>query len=139
MKRSVGGIKYVRKIPMPMRSPHLPVRRARAYAAGTANAQVSPAVVGLDGTRTDVAWDAARDEYLAHVVWSPDELLIVAQPRDQRALRVLRVDPDTGDTTLVHEDTDPHWVEIVPGVPARTVSPVSARRDSERASPTASG
>ena len=53
---------------------------------------------------------------------TPDELLIVVQPRDQRALRVLRVDPATGATALVHEDTDPDWVEIVPGVPARTAS-----------------
>ena len=91
-------------------------------AAGTPNALVSLVVVGLDGTRVDVAWDAGRDEYLAHVVWSAEELLIVVQPRDQRALRVLRVDPATGATALVHEDTDRHWVEIVPGVPARTAS-----------------
>ncbi len=91
-------------------------------AAGTPNAQVSLDVVGLDGTRIGVAWDTGRDEYLAHVGWSPDELLIVVQPRDQRALRVLRVDPATGATALVHEDTDPHWVEIVPGVPGRTAS-----------------
>ena len=91
-------------------------------AAGTPNARVSLVVVGLDGTRVDVAWDAVRDEYLAHVVWSADELLVVVQPRDQRALRVLRVDPATGATALVHEDTDPDWVEIVPGVPARTAS-----------------
>jgi dipeptidyl-peptidase-4 len=91
-------------------------------AAGTSNARVSLAVAGLDGTRVDVAWDADRDEYLAHVVWSPDELLIVVQPRDQRALRVLRVDPASGATTVVHEDADPFWVEIVPGVPARTAS-----------------
>ena len=91
-------------------------------AAGTPNARVSLDVVGLDGTRIGVAWDTGRDEYLAHVGWSPDELLIVVQPRDQRALRVLRVDPATGATALVHEDTDPHWVEIVPGVPGRTAS-----------------
>ena len=91
-------------------------------AAGTPNARVSLAVTTLDGTRADVAWDAGRDEYLAHVAWSPDELLIVVQPRDQRTLRVLRVDPATGATTPVHEDTDPQWVEIVPGVPARTGS-----------------
>jgi dipeptidyl-peptidase 4 len=91
-------------------------------AAGTPNARVSLAVFGLDGSRVDVAWDTTQNEYLAHVVWSPDELLIVVQPRDQRALRVLRVDPATGATAPVHEDTDAHWVEIVPGVPARTAS-----------------
>jgi len=41
-------------------------------AAGTPNARVSLVVVGLDGTRVDVAWDAVRDEYLAHVVWSAE-------------------------------------------------------------------
>ena len=91
-------------------------------AAGTPNALVSLVLIGLDGTRVDVAWDAGRDEYLTHAVWSPGELLIVVQPRDQRALRVLQVDPATGATTLVHEDTDRHWVEIVPGAPARTAS-----------------
>jgi dipeptidyl-peptidase-4 len=91
-------------------------------AAGTPNATVSLVLLGLDGTRTDVVWDTDRDEYLVHVVWSDREPLIVVQPRDQRALRVLRVDPMTGATALVHEDTDAHWVEIVPGVPARTAS-----------------
>jgi dipeptidyl-peptidase-4 len=47
---------------------------------------------------------------------------VVVQPRDQRALRVLRVDPATGATATVHEQTDPLWVDIVPGVPAHTAS-----------------
>jgi dipeptidyl-peptidase 4 len=89
-------------------------------AAGTPNAMVSLVLVRLDGSRVDVTWDAARDEYLAHVVWADRTPLIVVQPRDQRALRVLQVDPGTGATSLLHEDTDAHWVEIVPGVPART-------------------
>jgi dipeptidyl-peptidase-4 len=91
-------------------------------AAGTPNAHVSLVLVDLDGSRRDVAWDTTRDEYLAHVVWSDRAPLVVVQPRDQRALRVLRIDPATGATTLVHEDTDAHWVEIVPGVPAHTAS-----------------
>jgi dipeptidyl-peptidase-4 len=91
-------------------------------AAGTPNAVVSLVLVDLDGARVAVSWDAARDEYLAQVVWSGGVPLIVVQPRDQRALRVLRVDPATGATALVHEDTDAHWVEIVPGVPARTAA-----------------
>jgi dipeptidyl-peptidase-4 len=94
-------------------------------AAGTANAAVSLVLLGLDGRRVEVAWDAARDEYLAHIVWTEREPLLVVQPRDQRALRVLRVDPVTGATDLVHEDTDPYWVEIVPGLPAHTASGAS--------------
>jgi dipeptidyl-peptidase-4 len=69
-----------------------------------------------------VAWDNGRDEYLATAVWDAHDLLIVVQPRDQRALRVLRVDPMTGATQLVDEQTDPEWVDIVPGVPAHTGS-----------------
>ena len=91
-------------------------------AAGTPNARVSLVLVDLDGARTDVTWDVDRDEYLAHVTWSATAPLIVVQPRDQRALRVLRVDPTTGATAPVHEDTDAHWVEIVPGVPAHTAA-----------------
>ena len=91
-------------------------------AAGTPNAAVSLVLLDLDGGRIEVTWDVARDEYLAHVVWSEGAPLIVVQPRDQRALRVLRVDPATGTTTPVHEDTDDSWVDIVPGVPAHTAS-----------------
>jgi dipeptidyl-peptidase 4 len=91
-------------------------------AAGTANAAVSLVLVGLDGERVDVTWDVARDEYLADVVWTDREPLAVVQPRDQRTLRVLRIDCRTGATELVHEETDPLWVDIVPGVPACTAS-----------------
>jgi dipeptidyl-peptidase-4 len=91
-------------------------------AAGTPNARVSLEVISLDGTTVPVRWDHERDEYLAEAVWDRHGLLIVVQPRDQRALRVLRVDPTTGATTPVHEQTDPTWVDIVPGVPVHTAS-----------------
>ncbi|MGH3611356.1 MAG: prolyl oligopeptidase family serine peptidase [Pseudonocardia sp.] len=89
-------------------------------AAGTPNARVSLEIIGLDGMHTPVRWDARRDEYLARVVWDTHDLLIVVQPRDQRALRTLRVDVATGATALLHEATDTAWVDIVPGVPAHT-------------------
>ena len=91
-------------------------------AAGTPNAAVSLVLVGLDGTCTPVVWDTVRDEYLAQATWPDAAPTIVVQPRDQRALRVLRVDPATGATTPVHEQTDARWVDIVPGVPATTAS-----------------
>lgn len=91
-------------------------------AAGTANATVSLQLIRLDGTRTPVRWDTGRNEYLVTVNWDNHGLLTVVQPRDQRALRVLRVDPKTGATELVHEQTDPAWVDIVSGVPAHTAS-----------------
>ena len=37
-------------------------------------------------------------------------------------MQLLAVDPATGATSAVREDSDPHWVNIVPGVPARTGS-----------------
>lgn len=91
-------------------------------AAGTTNAAVSLQLIALDGSRTRVRWPSERDEYLVTVCWDQHELLIVVQPRDQRALRVLRVDPLTGETELRHEQTDPAWVDIVPGVPAHTAA-----------------
>ncbi|WP_219415148.1 S9 family peptidase [Pseudonocardia nigra] len=88
-------------------------------AAGTANARVSLQIVGLDGAQVPVQWEG---EYLADAVWDAEGLLVVVQPRDQKALRVLRVDVATGATSVVHEQTDPVWVDIVPGVPAHTAS-----------------
>ena len=35
-------------------------------------------------------------------------------------MRILRVQADRGQTSVLHEDTDPVWLEIVPGVPAWT-------------------
>jgi dipeptidyl-peptidase-4 len=91
-------------------------------AAGTPNARVTLEVVALDGTVVPVRWDTERDEYLADAGWDSHGPLVVVQPRDQRALRTLSVDPVTGQTTPVHEQTDPVWVDIVPGLPARTGS-----------------
>jgi dipeptidyl-peptidase 4 len=88
-------------------------------AAGTPNAQVSAEITTLDGRRTPIRW---TEEYLADVVWDDQGLFVVVQPRDQTALRTLRVDPGTGATTPDHERTDPIWVDIVPGVPAHTAA-----------------
>jgi dipeptidyl-peptidase 4 len=88
-------------------------------AAGTENVTVRLAVVGLDGSRVDVDLD---DEYFVIAHWSSHGApLIAVQPRDQRSMRVLAVDPDTGATEVLAEDVDDRWVEIIPGVPAWTV------------------
>ncbi|TQS24747.1 DPP IV N-terminal domain-containing protein [Microbispora sp. KK1-11] len=88
----------------------------RYPAAGTANAEVTLHVIGLDGARTAVPFD---QEYLVTAVWDAHGLAIVTLSRDQRTMRLLSADPDTGETTLLREDTDPAWVDIVTGVPAR--------------------
>ena len=91
---------------------------AVAYpAAGTANAVVSLAVIGLDGSRTPVGLPDGV-EYVASVTWDAHALLVGVAPRDQRSLTLLRVDPATGTTTTVRTDTDPAWVDLVGGVPA---------------------
>ncbi|MHB1596658.1 MAG: S9 family peptidase [Streptosporangiaceae bacterium] len=92
----------------------------RYPAAGTPNASVSLLVAGLDGAVVPVAWDTADLPYLTTADWDGQGPVIVVQSRDQRRTLMLAVDPGTGATTVVREDTDPHWLDIVPGVPART-------------------
>ncbi len=88
--------------------------------AGTANADVSVVLAGLDGAVTPVAWDSAAMPYLTTVHWSPGgPALLQVVSRDQRTLRVLAVSAD-GATEPVCEDTDPDWVDVVPGSPAWT-------------------
>jgi dipeptidyl-peptidase-4 len=107
-------------------NPERPATELAYPAAGTPNAVTELYLLGQDGSRTDVLWaeggDQGAEEYLADVHWDDAQdrsgLLITAAPRDQRALRVLRVDPVTGACTPVAENTDEHWVDIVPGVPA---------------------
>ena len=99
--------------------PQSPPQHHRYPFAGSNNAQVQLHLVNLDGTRTQVIWDHDAMPYLARVSWTSDALLIATQSRDQRTFDLLEVDPATGTTTLIHHETDEHWVEIVPGSPAR--------------------
>ncbi|MGH3328053.1 MAG: prolyl oligopeptidase family serine peptidase [Streptomycetales bacterium] len=106
-------------------------------AAGTANAEVTLALVGLDLSRVPVHWDAGAFPYLAAVHWSEGgPPLLAVQSRDQRVMRLLTVDTATGQTAVLHDDADPAWVDIVPGVPAWTpdgrLVQVSARRGAHR-------
>jgi dipeptidyl-peptidase 4 len=92
----------------------------RYPAAGTANAEVTLSIVGLDGARVDIDWDRREFEYVTAVLWDAFGLLVVVQSRAQDRVRILTVDPDTGRVEVLREDVDPAWVTIVPGVPART-------------------
>jgi dipeptidyl-peptidase-4 len=104
----------------PTEPAHSPLTMAYP-AAGTPNAEVTLAFLGLDGSRVDVDWDRARFPYLVAVHWSPQgPPLLAVQTRDQRTQLVLRVDRETGRTSELHRDTDPHWVEIKPGWPSWT-------------------
>ena len=89
-------------------------------AAGTPNAEVSliiaPASAAAPGTATTqpAGWDRMELPYLVTASWDID-LLIVAQSRDQKTMRLINA--ATGE--LIREDRDPHWTDIVPGVPAQ--------------------
>ncbi len=89
-------------------------------AAGTPNAEVSlviaPTAGPAPGTRTSEpkGWDRTEFPYLVTARWDND-LLIVTQSRDQKTMRI--IDGITGE--LIREDSDPHWTDIVAGVPAQ--------------------
>jgi len=90
-------------------------------AAGTPNATVSLLLARLDGTTTDVDVDWAAFPYLVTACWEGGhDPLVLVQSRDQRSTRLLSVDAGTGRAEVLREDTDPRWLEIVPGVPAWT-------------------
>ena len=89
-------------------------------AAGTSNADVLlfNATLADDGSGADtlaeVPWDRAGFPYLVAVSWGADPLAVV-QSRDQKTMRIIH--GSTGET--LHTDTDPHWTDIVSGVPAQ--------------------
>ncbi len=88
--------------------------------AGTANADVSVVLAGLDGNLTPVCWDSSDAPYLTSVHWSRGgPALLQVASRDQRTMRVLAVAED-GTVERICEDTDPDWVDVIVGTPAWT-------------------
>ncbi|MEU4118358.1 prolyl oligopeptidase family serine peptidase [Kitasatospora sp. NPDC028055] len=96
-------------------------RAVRYPLAGTANAEVTLWLLGLDGrrTRTEVRWDRAAFEYVTAASWDDHGPYAAVQSRDQRTVRTLAIEAD-GATRVLAERTDPHWVELLPGLPVRT-------------------
>ncbi len=93
--------------------------RQRYPRAGTPNALVRLVLARLDGPAADVA--GAPDErlpYLESVSWEQGHgptLALLA--RDHHLAEIRTVDPVSGQTTLVHADTDPAWLQLMPGTP----------------------
>jgi len=88
-------------------------------AAGTANAEVALFIASLtDPTGgvplTEVGWDRDAFPYLVTATWHDDPLIVV-QSRDQKTMRILNA--RTG--AVLREDTDPQWIDVISGVPAR--------------------
>jgi dipeptidyl-peptidase 4 len=101
-------------------NPDQPATELRYPAAGTANADVTLLLAGLDGSSKPVTWDTAAFPYLTSVHWSSHgPALLQVQTRDQRTVQVLAVAGD-GSTSLLATDTDPAWVTLVSGTPAWT-------------------
>lgn len=98
-------------------NPDAPPREHRYPFAGTANADVSMHIIRAGQPTIEVQWDRARLPYLARVSWSKGGLVIAAQSRDQRTLVTYKVDEATGATTVLHEEHDDRWVELVAGSP----------------------
>ena len=100
--------------------PDSPPRAVRYPQAGTDNADVSLSVLGLDGSRVDIDWDRDAFPYLINVTWNdrcPLTLLVLS--RDQKRWVVLEVEPDSGKTQALFEDSAEHWQTVVTGVPDR--------------------
>ena len=99
--------------------PESPPRAVRYPRAGTDNAIVTLAIFDLNGGRTDIEWNREAFPYLVTVDWGTNgPLTLLVQSRDQRTMRILRVDLDTGATDLIREDHDERWLDITIGVPA---------------------
>lgn len=100
--------------------PEAPARGYKYPAAGQANADVTLWIAGLDGTRTQARWDTAAFEYLPAAGWDAHGPHALVQSRNQRTTRMLGFDPVTGRATVLAEQHDPCWVQLIPGLPART-------------------
>jgi dipeptidyl-peptidase-4 len=101
--------------------PAEPPRAVRYPPAGSPNAIVQLWIVDVaTGSRVEVAWDREAFEYLARAAWDEgSSLTILVQSRDQRATRLLEVDQVTGASTILLEDRDDVWIELVGGSPGR--------------------
>jgi dipeptidyl-peptidase-4 len=101
-------------------NPATPPRPVRYPTAGSPNAAVEAYLLRLDGTkRTAVGWDRDSYPYLVAAHWDEHGPLLAVQTRDQRQLVVLGVDPVTGHTTRLAQQSDDAWVDVLPGVPRR--------------------
>ncbi len=96
-------------------------RPVRYPQAGTNNAVVTLWVFDVEsGERLEIAWDRERFPYLARVEWSEGSpLTLLVQTRDQRTVSLLSAEDASGETTILSEQTDPRWIELVEDAPVR--------------------
>lgn len=99
-------------------NPGTPATEVAYPVAGSADAEVTLHVLGVDGSRVDVGWDRLAFPYLVTASWTPAGALVRVMSRDQRRSKALLVDPASGATTVRGEADDPVWLDVVDGVPA---------------------
>lgn len=82
---------------------------------GKANAQVRLFIAPLDaaGEPTEIQWDHEAFPYVAQVRWpKAAPLTVTVQNRRQTVLRVLTVDPNSGETRTLIEEQDAAWINL---------------------------
>jgi dipeptidyl-peptidase-4 len=95
-------------------------RAVRYPEAGSNDAIVTLWVFGVEsGERVEVRWDLEAFPYLARVTWDHEPLTLLVQTRDQRTVSLLEADPASGETSILSEQTDPRWIELVDDAPVR--------------------
>ncbi|MFE9421380.1 prolyl oligopeptidase family serine peptidase [Kitasatospora sp. NPDC006697] len=103
--------------------PAHPDRPAESFSypqAGGPNADVQLWVLGLDGSRVRLDWDAERYPYVSAADWDGNgEILLTIADRLQQRVLLLSADPATGRTTELSRTEDHCWVDDLPGTPAR--------------------
>jgi len=86
--------------------------------AGTPNADVRLFRCTGPGRLLEIVWDRSAFPYLAAVRWDPARpALVQVLSRDQRSAAVLAVPVGMPPAQTVTIQRDPHWVDVVPGVP----------------------
>lgn len=83
--------------------------------AGASNAKVRLGIVPAEGgpTRWLTLSDSVGEDYLARVHWeSPKAVLAQVLSRDQKSLKLYRFDAETGERTLLLEETSDTWVNL---------------------------
>ncbi|HEY1604629.1 MAG TPA: alpha/beta fold hydrolase [Allosphingosinicella sp.] len=87
----------------------------RYPAAGTPNAIVDLYLMLPDGSaRVKADLGSDPDTYLTRVNWAKDgkSLFVQRMSRDQKRLDLLRIDPETGHSTLLFSETSPTWINL---------------------------
>ena len=95
--------------------PEQPPQKNPYPRAGSANPTVRVGVIARDGGDTHwIKWDAEKLPYLARVNWNGEgaPLTILVQDRRQHDERLLLVDPATGATKELLQETDAAWVNL---------------------------